>query len=67
MANKNFEGVGFPKKESDKLLSEIKSPISISKKPMQHDRTKYVEIDILLKQNMKPRLSLYHNFDLRTN
>ena len=37
--------IGFPHTEACKLMCDNKAAISISENPVQHDRTKHVEID----------------------
>ncbi|GJY27865.1 putative RNA-directed DNA polymerase [Tanacetum coccineum] len=37
--------IGFPLKESIRIMSDNKAVIQISENPMQHDRTKHVEVD----------------------
>ena len=37
--------IGFPPKEACELMCDNKAAISISKNPVQHDRTKHVEVD----------------------
>nr|GFA64016.1 putative copia-type protein [Tanacetum cinerariifolium] len=37
--------VGYPPKEVNRIMCDNKATIQISKNPVQHDRTKHVEID----------------------
>nr|GEV11240.1 putative reverse transcriptase, RNA-dependent DNA polymerase [Tanacetum cinerariifolium] len=37
--------IGFPSKESIRIMSDNKAAIQISDNPVQHDRTKHVEVD----------------------
>ena len=37
--------IGFPQKGAYRLLCDNKAAISISENPIQHDRTKHVEVD----------------------
>ncbi|GJW94235.1 putative RNA-directed DNA polymerase [Tanacetum coccineum] len=37
--------IGFPPKESIRIMSDNKAAIQISENPVQHDRTKHVEVD----------------------
>ncbi|GJV03211.1 putative RNA-directed DNA polymerase [Tanacetum coccineum] len=37
--------IGFPLKESIRIMSDNKAAIQISENPVQHDRTKHVEVD----------------------
>nr|GFB55931.1 putative copia-type protein [Tanacetum cinerariifolium] len=37
--------VGFPPKEATQVMYDNKAAIQISENPVQHDRTKHVEID----------------------
>ena len=37
--------LGFPSKDATELRCDIKAAISIFENPVQHDRTKHVEID----------------------
>ncbi|KAL3622056.1 hypothetical protein CASFOL_034252 [Castilleja foliolosa] len=40
-----LEEMGFPPKEECKLMCDNKSAICISENPVQHDRTKHIEVD----------------------
>nr|GFC06043.1 putative copia-type protein [Tanacetum cinerariifolium] len=42
---KCVSAIGFPPKESIRIMSDNKAAIQISENPMQHDRTKHVEVD----------------------
>ena len=40
-----MEEIGFPQTKACKLLCDNKASINISENPVQHDRTKHVEVD----------------------
>jgi hypothetical protein len=38
--------IGFPPKETSKVMCDNKAAIQISENPVQHDRTKHIEVDM---------------------
>nr|GEY94548.1 putative copia-type protein [Tanacetum cinerariifolium] len=49
--------IGFPLKESIQIMSNNKAAIQISENPMQHDRTKHVEVDRhFIKEKLEARI-----------
>ena len=49
--------LGFPQKKACKLFCDNKAAISISENPVQHDRTKHVEIDrLFIKKKLEKKI-----------
>ncbi|GKB43255.1 putative RNA-directed DNA polymerase [Tanacetum coccineum] len=49
--------IGFPPKESTRIMSDNKVAIQISENPVQHDRTKHVEVDRhFIKEKLEARI-----------